>query len=591
MRGYRARPERVGLILVHGIGEQKRFEHLDSQGRQIIRALQLAAPGQTVEIEAPDAATFHAEQATWSTGDKGSVRIVVASGGKVTHHIHLHEVWWEDVNERSSIMKQLRFWWWGLAVWLYPGSNGGKERQLAGTDAMQSPPMSQRHRWWGTVWHRARLFAVGSVFTIGALPFGIGFPLLQRLFGLRRITPLQTIANYMSAVKLFNQPHRYGPEIRIPGTNADFLDAMGDPPRVSVRRRMMRAIADAALAPYDRWYIVAHSQGTIAAFNGLMELADTWSGYFTEAQWTKMRDAGLVGPSGGPLRDGAMMMPKRPVWNTTGEIAYRARLFERFHGFVSLGSPIEKFATIWPARVPLSRTPAFRPGSFWINVFDPLDPVSGLMKSYRQPSSQERLQVCPDPFDLGYRSHWALLVAHLAYLERCGGEYLADGIATLLLTGDTTAITDCSRSFRPGTATAHARTLAVWCWWLALYALLAGAAAWALQWLISSLQTGLRKRWRIDWTWQPSFPLAVLIAVAISVVLPAGAGLLARRLGTKLHDPEAPPQGVGILSDGDPDPPLAIPWHRSTKAPFDRPEPTQASAYRHAWQAVHPTTG
>lgn len=32
-------PERVGIVLVHGIGEQRRFEHLDGQGREIIQAL------------------------------------------------------------------------------------------------------------------------------------------------------------------------------------------------------------------------------------------------------------------------------------------------------------------------------------------------------------------------------------------------------------------------------------------------------------------------------------------------------------------------------------------------------------------------
>src|SRR4029077_11352536 len=32
-------PERVGLVLVHGIGEQRRFQHLDGQLRDLIRAL------------------------------------------------------------------------------------------------------------------------------------------------------------------------------------------------------------------------------------------------------------------------------------------------------------------------------------------------------------------------------------------------------------------------------------------------------------------------------------------------------------------------------------------------------------------------
>ena len=37
--GAPRKSESVGLILVHGIGEQRRFEHLDGQLRFLIRAL------------------------------------------------------------------------------------------------------------------------------------------------------------------------------------------------------------------------------------------------------------------------------------------------------------------------------------------------------------------------------------------------------------------------------------------------------------------------------------------------------------------------------------------------------------------------
>jgi hypothetical protein len=33
--------ERVGIVLVHGIGEQRRFQHLDSQMRYLLRALRV----------------------------------------------------------------------------------------------------------------------------------------------------------------------------------------------------------------------------------------------------------------------------------------------------------------------------------------------------------------------------------------------------------------------------------------------------------------------------------------------------------------------------------------------------------------------
>ena len=31
---------RVGVLLVHGIGEQRRFEHLEAEARQIVSALE-----------------------------------------------------------------------------------------------------------------------------------------------------------------------------------------------------------------------------------------------------------------------------------------------------------------------------------------------------------------------------------------------------------------------------------------------------------------------------------------------------------------------------------------------------------------------
>jgi hypothetical protein len=55
-------PKHIGIVLVHGIGEQRRFEHLDWQGRDIIRAI-ARQPGVdvTVEIGTGPAAAFHAE--------------------------------------------------------------------------------------------------------------------------------------------------------------------------------------------------------------------------------------------------------------------------------------------------------------------------------------------------------------------------------------------------------------------------------------------------------------------------------------------------------------------------------------------------
>ena len=62
---------------------------------------------------------------------------------------------------------------------------------------------------------------------------------------------------------------------------------------------MIRAIADVACNRYHRWYVLAHSQGTVVAFNGLMETAYAWPGYLDEDRWDRLKQARMAG-RGGP---------------------------------------------------------------------------------------------------------------------------------------------------------------------------------------------------------------------------------------------------------------------------------------------------
>jgi hypothetical protein len=60
---------RIGIIYVHGIGEQRRFEHLDSQIRPLMDAIRRVVQGTdfTVEIVGGQASTLHADQDTWAS--------------------------------------------------------------------------------------------------------------------------------------------------------------------------------------------------------------------------------------------------------------------------------------------------------------------------------------------------------------------------------------------------------------------------------------------------------------------------------------------------------------------------------------------
>lgn len=410
-------PERVGIIFVHGIGEQKRFEHLDGQTRDFVSAIVDATVGGTnfVTVELRDAlsAAFLGTENTWlADRNSAAARAVIRDGSGNETHLFMHEVWWADVNEPYSLRKQIRFWFWAASIWLLPPKETSKRAGFR--REMQTPPPAHDR-----AWLRVRLFCVSWIFAAAALSWGLGLILLKRVLDIDPPNFIKILVNYVSAVKLYNQRSRAG---------GDFLDALDEPPRVSVRRRMMRALADVALARYDRWYIVAHSQGTVIAFNGLSESGHVWPNYLDQDRWRRIRSAGFGGAarSAGEIGDTADMEPVRPLWLDFDEIVYREKIFERFTGFVTLGSPLNKFAAIWPARVPNNRFPAFRPETWWINFFDPLDPVSGVLQGFElrtlaatPPTGLDQaVHGSPiKPQNYGCRTSPLLLAGHTRYLE------------------------------------------------------------------------------------------------------------------------------------------------------------------------------
>jgi hypothetical protein len=480
---------RIGVILVHGIGEQRRFEHLDGQMRGLIRALHSLKECGTVQqvsvdISPAGGAAFAAQQDTWRSGKDPSITVTVdhtlnKQEPPVRARLMVHEVWWADANEPYSLAKQVRFWFWGLGVWAIP------ERPNAsalGTANRVVPPVVLYRSW---AWDRLRLWLVGAFlmllgYSIGAVSF-----LLSRLLNVQMPSMLRTLANYISAVKLYNQQRRFGPGLF--WKREESLDSIDEPPRVSVRRRMIRAIADVATNRYDRWYILAHSQGTVVAFNGLMETAYAWPGYLDAERWKRLKGRAMAGP----LKPNAAppsppFLPRRPGWAQPNEIAYRTRIFSRFSGFLTYGSPLQKFAGLWPALVPVSREKrTFSPGVSWINVYDRTDPVSGKLNAF----AGRPADCCPSPIDYGYASHWMLLVSHLNYLTHRRlprPPTMPDDLATRtvrwLLTNNTTQFvpTPTSGGWRNGTwynaasGVEWRRWALSWAWWIMFAIALAG---------------------------------------------------------------------------------------------------------------------
>ena len=467
------KPTEIGLILVHGIGEQGRFEHLDAHIRGVVAGFRRSGATVTVEIMSADNGTFQSAQDSWRGGSDASIRLFVRHGGEQTI-VNVHEVWWADINEPYSVMKQVRFWLWGLSVWCHPRQILTGRPETANMEA----PRLLKPGSWTEAWVRMRLFAIGCTFLIGSFTIGLLTVLATRLLNVKALLIIKTFVNYLSSVKLYNQSQRRGAGL---GTNADFLDALGEPPRDSIRRRMIRTICDVACKDdYRRWYVLAHSLGSVVAFNGLMEPGRGWIGYLDEMRLVTLRRKEMVSMQ---QRDRGAMIPPRPLWSSDGEVVDRGKMFAKFAGMLTYGSPLEKFAAVWPARIPVFTEPAFKGVTSWVNIFDPTDSVSGVIHSWDHLSPA----LCPKVTNIGYRSHDLLLLGHIKYLEcpypltgELYGERLADHVAPWLL-GDPAAFAGIParpRFFQPHGRRARDRGYSGLAQWAAAFVLLTALAAY-----------------------------------------------------------------------------------------------------------------
>jgi hypothetical protein len=184
---------------------------------------------------------------------------------------------------------------------------------------------------------------------------------------------------------------------------------------------MVSEMTRMASHPYDRWYILAHSLGSVLAFNGLQETEQALPNYLDQAEWLALPPSlKTTKPYKPPKAKVSVtnMMPRRPPWLSDQDGISREAMFDRFCGMVTYGSPLDKFAALWPRMVCLNKQKTVFPaGCEWLNLYDPTDPVGASLDGFgsQQQSNGSKISLVPRNF--GCRSSKLFLLSHIRYLN------------------------------------------------------------------------------------------------------------------------------------------------------------------------------
>ncbi len=356
--------KRIGIVVIHGIGEQTRFEHLEAIAGNFFKALsQDPSRKPQIQIRRVDQAPLHASAESWRNAPA-----IVSWWSQETRRwidAHFHEVTWADLDMPDTLSNWWRLVGWGLAM---PGI-----KLVDSTPTFQARQqhvclpvrLSVRQRFFV----RLELFSVSLLFFLMLVSINMLSWVLRRLS--IRFAPVERaseiIYDYLGDVKLYQDW----------AIRDDGLEALGEKSRAAVQRRAVRALAAMAgeiqHKRLDEYYLFAHSLGTVIAFNALMELGVTLPNYFSEEEWAALPPA-LKTQAGYDAPD--PQKPRRPYWLGKRDAIHRGAFFAGLQGLLTMGSPLNKFAAMWPAIVPVNRE-ALAPPVPWVNVADRQDIVAG----------------------------------------------------------------------------------------------------------------------------------------------------------------------------------------------------------------------
>lgn len=405
-------PERIAILVVHGVGEQKRFEHLESVATNLYRALANHDRAPRIELhtgsEVPRLSCEHSLKTT-----PAQIRWQTPDGRRI--EARFREVHWADLDMPDTYWNWFKLVGWSLSV------AGVKlfDRSRVGQPAVHTMCPPRRISRLGRLRVRAELFGVSLLFLMILGTVSLADALLRRLsLRLKLVSRVRDLVfGYLGDVKLYQDwfPRR-----------DERLEVVGEKSRVAIRRRMVRELvltaAEVERGEIDGFYVFAHSLGTVVAYNALMEPGLSLPNYLTEEEWNGL-PVTLKATHSRPLPE--RMMPERPSWLDGGAPAARRlktlprdaidrrRLLSRLRGVLTMGCPLNKFAALWPAIVPINAQGLAKPVP-WYNVADVQDIVAGRVTLYRPCRSQRTIGGL-EPTDVLWGDQSFLATAHTSY--------------------------------------------------------------------------------------------------------------------------------------------------------------------------------
>lgn len=362
--------EHICIMLVHGVGDQKRFEYLEVIANNLYRALKKDPKRQAyLQVRWGDQTARGAVGVNWS-----EVPALLGwrkdNGGRI--EAALREIHWSDLDEPYTFWSWLKLAGWSLSM---PGlclySRRATQTELPSLQEPGSGPAKLHFK------VRAQLFVTAMLFFCMLISLDLLYWLVQRLSFKPKIlrNARGLIYDYLGDVKLYQ-------DWCLRKKDTDSIEVAGGKSRAAIRRRMVRALIRTAqegeCGQCDGYYIMAHSLGTVVAYNALMTPGQELAHCLTEEEWNNL--PAVFKKKMAPYPDN-FEMPARPPWLAPEDGIDRERLFRNMRGLVTMGSPLNKFAALWPAIVPVNTESIGRtvPQAKipWINLSDKQDIVAG----------------------------------------------------------------------------------------------------------------------------------------------------------------------------------------------------------------------